>query len=80
MKFRTMIVLNEVELRNILMDHLVQQRIFKILGCSVQMASEVNGWGVGEVTPIPLRTGDTYGKFIKASTEILEVEFIPPPA
>lgn len=79
MKDRTVIIiLTESDLRHILMDHLVQKRIFEVLDSPVQVTAEVDGWGVGEVTPIPLGPSDTDGDFIKASVEILRIELMPP--
>lgn len=72
------IVLTESDLRYVLMDHFVQKRILEVLDSPIQVTSEVDRWGIGEVTPIPLGPGDTDGDFIKASVEILRIELLKP--
>lgn len=72
------VLLNQIDLRNVLMDHLVQKRFLELLYSPVKVTTEVDGWGIGEVTPISFAPRYPYwddGKFVG---EILRIELIEP--
>lgn len=60
------------------MDHLVQKSVLEFLNTPVEVTTEVDGWGIGEVTPITFAPRYPYwddGKFVG---EILRIELLKP--
>jgi hypothetical protein len=66
------------ELREILMDHLVKKGIPSLGVGLIQVPPDVNGWRVGEVTPVFSRSGYANWYGTEDPAEVLNVELIPP--
>lgn len=80
MKYRPVIIcLNNPDLVEILMDHLVQKGVTKVVGIGVEVTANVDGRGIAKVSVVPPASSDPDWYLAEDTTEVLVVELVKPP-
>lgn len=72
------IVLNDAKLIEILMNHLVEKGVTKIVSSFVQVDPDVDGGRIRVVTEIPPTPSKPYWDDVEQSVEVLVVELVKP--